>query len=124
MYLFPYDLSELFSELTNGIFVFPFARESLSYQATVTTLFKQMTFAPLSLFHRAPQWFKSSPLSINNCTCEAEMTPKKNGRDPRLRALIGSARDQGTFRSHPYVSSYGVSLMETGTITASDKSRG
>ena len=52
------------------------------------------------------------------------MTTKKNGGDPLLSSLIGSTRDQGEFLSHPYVSSYGVSLMETGTIPASDKSQG
>lgn len=70
------------------------------------------------------QWFKSSPLSINNCTREAEMTIKKSGRDSLLGPLIGSAKDQGTLLSHPYVSSYEVSLTETGTIIAPDKSRG
>lgn len=49
---------------------------------------------------------------------------KKSGGDPLLGVLIGSARDQGTLLSHPYVSSYGVSLMETGTIIASDRSQG
>lgn len=83
-----------------------------------------MTSALSSLFRIAPQRFKSSRLSINNCTREAEMTTKKSSRDPLLRALIGWARDEGTFLSHPYVSSYGVSCMVTGTITASDKSRG
>ena len=52
------------------------------------------------------------------------MTTKKNGGDPLLSALIGSARDQGEFLSRPYVSSYRVSLVETGTIPASDKSQG
>lgn len=83
-----------------------------------------MTFALSLLFRIAPQQFKSSPLSINNCTCEAEMTIKKSGTDRLLGALIGSARDQGTLLSHPYVSSYRVSLMETGTIIASNKSLG
>lgn len=92
--------------------------------ATVTNFFKHMTFALSLLFRIAPQQFKSSPLSINNCTCEAEMTIKKSGTDRLLGALIGSARDQGTLLSHPYVSSYRVSLMETGTIIASNKSLG
>lgn len=86
--------------------------------ATVTNLFKHMTFTLPLLFRIAPQWFKSTPLSINNCPCEAKMTIKKSGTDHLLGALIGSARDQGTLPSHPYVSSYRVSLMETGTIIA------
>lgn len=90
----------------------------------MTSLFKHVTSALLPLFRIAPQWFKSSLLSINNCTCEAEITIKKSGTDLPSGALIGSARHQGALGSHPYVSSYRVSLTETGTITASDKSRG
>ena len=48
------------------------------------------------------------------------MTTKKNGRDPLLSTLIGSARDQGEFLSLPYVSSYGVSLMGMGLCPSYD----
>jgi hypothetical protein len=78
----------------------------------------------LSLFRVAPQWVKSSPLSINNCTCEAEMTIKKSSTDPPWRALIGSARAQGTLLSHPYVSSYWGQPHGNRHIIASDKSWG
>lgn len=120
LHLWPF---RLFSKFTNDILVFSSARRA-SLRGPQQQLFKHLTSALPSLFHIAPQWCKSAPLSINNCTCEAEMTTKKNGGDPLLSALIGSARDQGEFLSRPYVSSYWVSLVETGTIPASDKSQG
>lgn len=100
-HLWPFRLF-LSSQMTSWSFP-PKGRASL--RGPQQQLFKHLTSALSSLFHIAPQWCKSAPLSINNCTCEAEMTTKKNGGDPLLSALIGSARDQGEFLSHPYVSS-------------------
>lgn len=90
--------------------------------AACTLFFKHMTFALSSIFLMAPLWFKSSPLSINNCTCGGEMSVKKSGMDPLLGAQIVSARDWGPLLSYPYVSSYRVNLIETGTIVAAHKS--
>ena len=97
-------LSQEIYELSSINLVFSSARRA-SLRGPQQQLFKHLTSALSSLFHIAPQWCKSAPLSINNCTREAEMTTKKNGGDPLLSALIGSTRGQGEFLSHPYVSS-------------------